>query len=214
MVLRAAGDRSDGAIKACSAAPSGWSVRGDYIANPSPALSRCSGAFLPWLSWIKPPATPRSTCDRETTPIEKLRTKITKGSCNNNDVTIRVAQPDLAVVCVRVDPRAFQHLGVVCVCPIHGRIEFVGLEPQQHAIARRLDVRIAHVPMFVRFPVVKLHNHAALADDLLIPRAAMPALAPQHGLVPAAAGRNVMNGASHIERTASSIKIGSRQSPL
>ncbi len=46
------------------------------MAKPSPAWNFCSGAFFPWLSWMKPPFTPIWTWDRETTPIQQVRLDI------------------------------------------------------------------------------------------------------------------------------------------
>src|SRR5215831_5178376 len=41
--------------------------------KPSLARILFSGALLPWPSWAKPPATPRRTCSRDTTPIQNWR---------------------------------------------------------------------------------------------------------------------------------------------
>src|SRR5436853_7069275 len=38
--------------------------------SQSPGCMRRSGAALPWRTCAKPPATPRFTCERETTPIQ------------------------------------------------------------------------------------------------------------------------------------------------
>ena len=124
----------------------------------------------------------------------RARWEIKVWPCNNDYETVRIPKPEFPVIGDRVHFWLLQNFRAECGCPINSRVEFVGLKPKKYAVAIRLYVRIPHVRMLVRVPVVKLQDHSALVDDLLIVRATMAALAPENSLVPAATHLNVANG--------------------
>ena len=98
------------------------------------------------------------------------------------------------MMCARIHLRSLEHFSADLLRSFERLIEIVGLEPQQHAVAVGVQIRIPDVWMFVRVPVMKLQDHSAVVDYALILRATVTALATQHGLIPATACLNIANG--------------------
>ena len=78
---------------------------------------RCSGAFLPWLTWAKPPSTPTSTCALETTPIQYFRPRSAEA------LSLATRPPPLSPVrapwrsCPCAPPRARRAAGAAPAAP-------------------------------------------------------------------------------------------------
>jgi hypothetical protein len=91
------------------------------------------------------------------------------------------------------------HLGTELVRPCDRRVEVINLEPQEHAVALRLRVRITHhrAVVVLDLPVVQLQdqalappglgNLALRIDEAFVFRSAVNTVASEKALIPAAA---------------------------
>jgi hypothetical protein len=71
------------------------------------------------------------------------------GFGEDDEVFIRIAQPELAVASVRIDVHVGHNLGVRFAGTLNDAVEVVGLKPHRDAIAKR-SVRIGDGPVVVR----------------------------------------------------------------
>src|SRR5262245_44254350 len=79
-------------------------------------------------------------------------------------VAVRILQPDLAVLRIRIDLRTFEHRRFYAAYARDRCIEVVYAEPEQQAVAAS-QLGIAEMRMLVRIPVMKLQDHVALGID-------------------------------------------------
>jgi hypothetical protein len=92
-----------------------------------------------------------------------------------------------------------QHLRLHLFRP--GGVDIVDLEPEQHAVAIRPDIRIADgVVMMLDLPPVQLQDQVFARDQTLIFRAAVRAAAAEEILIPPAPRFNVTDGAGGCGR--------------
>ena len=125
---------------------------------------------------------------------------VTVGRREDDGITIRIADPELAVVRVRIAMNVEQDGRLEAARTRHGGVEVVDLKPQEHAVAN--DARgIAHGPVVViNFPCVQLQDQTVRVPlahvEVRIPEPfvlgpSMTADAPKKSLVPAAGSLNV-----------------------
>src|SRR5882672_11811151 len=164
---------------------------------PAPATAqRSSGVENPGMdaTWIGT-AAPTSRVNAVSIMCEIL-SHVAVRAREHHDVAIEIAEPDLALVRVRVRHRPFENLGGDRARACDRRVEVRDLEPQQNPVPVGLLRRIAHVRMLVagHVPEVELQDHLPRAvDELLVLVAAVPALAAEDALVPETARRDVAN---------------------
>src|SRR5262245_23315595 len=79
---------------------------------------------------------------------------VSGGASEHHHVAVAVAQPDLAMVRVLVDERAFEDRGGQRPGAAHGAVEVVDLEPEQDAVAMGGEIGISHVRVLVGVPGV------------------------------------------------------------
>lgn len=68
------------------------------------------------------------------------------------------------------------------------------MEPQDDAIAIRLNVWVADVWMFMSIPVMQLQNQVRAGDELLVFWAAMATRKAKYALIPLTCALNVPDG--------------------
>jgi hypothetical protein len=131
-------------------------------------------------------------------PLALLRRAIR--ARQHDDIAVRIAQPAFPVVGAivalgRVAVARHDDLGLHLGRAQHGRVEIIGLEPEQDAVAIRLVIGIANRPVMV-FDVeaVQLQDQHAMRGQSLIFMAAMRAIAAKQALIPPAAGLDIGNG--------------------
>src|SRR5215472_1758184 len=106
-----------------------------------------------------------------------------------------IAHPDLAMIGVRVDPRALENRHAHLAGAPDGGVEVVELEPQEHAVAVGAATGIAQVRVLVSIPGVELEDHLARRiDDLLVLGPAVAARGTEQALVPPATRLHVPDG--------------------
>ena len=105
----------------------------------------------------------------------------------HHDVTIRISDPALAMLGVRVDMRLFEDLGVKSTRALDRRVEVIDLEPQKDTVAIRRVLGIAHVWILVSVPVMQLKDQLTAAEQSLVFAPTVSALAIQQPPIPPAA---------------------------
>src|SRR5688572_20289472 len=80
---------------------------------------------------------------------------------DNNDITIWVAYPCLAMARVAVHVRLLKKFDVQVTSPLHCPVEFVCLKPEKDTIPPRCRLDVTHVRMHVSIPAVQLKNQIA-----------------------------------------------------
>ena len=75
-----------------------------------------------------------------------------------------------------------------------GRIEIVNLEPQEHAVSVRLEIRIADRAMIVfHVPSMQLQHELPVRNKPFVFGAAVRALTTEQTLIPATAGLDIVH---------------------
>ena len=60
---------------------------------------------------------------------------------NDDHIAVRLAEPELQVVCQRIDLDRFEHLGLCVNRTLVGLLDCLGQEPQDNAVSVRLGCR-------------------------------------------------------------------------
>lgn len=119
------------------------------------------------------------------------------GTCENDLVAVGIAEPDFPVVGAAVA------IGRIAVArqegfraerfgPRDGRVNVIEFESEEHAVPRRLVIRIADPPVvMLLLPAVQLQDELSRHHQPLIVRPVMRALAAQQPLIPQAARLNI-----------------------
>jgi len=120
--------------------------------------------------------------------------EITVSTRKNDNVTVRVSQPELAVMSVVIHLRAFEYLYLQSPRSPDRFIELGRLKPKEDAVTIGFRFGVPEMGMFVCVPAMKLQDQSVLINKLLVLRSSMAALTSKERLVPATTGLNVANG--------------------
>ena len=102
--------------------------------------------------------------------------QIAIGASKHDDISVGIADPDFPVTRIRVHMRLDDDARAERPGVCDGAIKIIGLEPEQDSMTGRRRVRIAEVGMVVITPMVQLHQHLAITNELFVFATAMAAL--------------------------------------
>src|SRR5262245_18352666 len=90
------------------------------------------------------------------------------GAGNHHQLAVRIAQPDFPLVGCRIDARVLDHLRTEVSSPLHGGMEILDHEPQEHPVPRRRSGAVYQVGMVLLVPGMELQDHPAGREEPVI----------------------------------------------
>jgi hypothetical protein len=125
---------------------------------------------------------------------ERSVPQITRLARQHDHVTVRIAEPQLTLLSVRIHKGSVNHLDTETLRPSERAVEVVDAKPQQDAIATARICLVTEMLVLVRVPVMKLEDVILIRADALVLVAAVTAAEAQEMLIPATARADVANG--------------------
>ena len=123
-------------------------------------------------------------------------------------VAIEIAEPEFPVSVLAQMAWSGDHCGHL-PGSLHGSIELLEFEPQDHAIAIWLEVRVAQRAVtMLDLPPVQLQHKSAVRVEALVLRAAMTACATEKLPIPAAAGLDISDANERCQMHGGARVIG------